>query len=51
VNIYRAHIEAFSQAIIDDTPPPVPGEDGLWNHRVVEACYESAKSGKSVALS
>lgn len=50
VNIYRAHIEAFSQALIDDTPPPVAGEDGLWNHRVVEACYESARSGKSVAL-
>ncbi len=50
VNIYQAHVEAFSQAIIDDTPPPIPGEDGLWNHRVVEACYKSAKSGKSVAL-
>ena len=49
-NIYQAHLEAFSQAIVDDTPPPVPGEDGLWNHRVIEACYESAKSAKSVVV-
>lgn len=50
VNIYRAHIEAFSQAISTDTPPPIPGEDGLWNHRVVEACYEAARTGRTVRL-
>lgn len=50
VNIYRAHIEAFSQAILDDSPPPVTGEDGLWSHKVIEACYESARTGKAVAV-
>jgi predicted dehydrogenase len=50
VNIYRAHIEAFSQAILDDASPPIPGEDGLWNHRVVEACYEAARAGCAVTL-
>jgi len=49
-NIYRAHIEAFSQAILEDTAPPIPGEDGLWNHRVIEACYESARLGRAVRL-
>jgi predicted dehydrogenase len=50
VNIYRAHVEAFSQAILDDAPPPIPGEDGLWNHRVVEACYEAARNGRTVRV-
>jgi len=49
-NIYRAHIEAFSHAILTDAPPPIPGEDGLWNHRVVEACYEAARTAATVAL-
>jgi predicted dehydrogenase len=50
VNIYRAHIEAFSRAVLADTPPPIPGEDGLWNHRVLEACYQAARTGQTVAL-
>ena len=50
VNIYRAHVEAFSEAVADDTPPPVPGEDGLWNHRVIEACYRSAQTGRAVLV-
>ena len=49
-NIYRAHIEAFSRAVLADTPPPIPGEDGLWNHRVLEACYQAARTGQTVAL-
>jgi len=49
VNIYRAHIETFSQAILEDAPPPISGEDGLWNHRVVEACYEAARTGAAVS--
>jgi len=50
VNIYRAQIEAFSQAVLDDTPPPINGAHGLWNQRVMAACYESALSGRTVTL-
>lgn len=50
VNMYRAHIEAFCAAIENDTEPPVTGEDGLWSHRVVEACYESARTGRTVKV-
>lgn len=49
-NIYQAHIEAFCDAIINDTEPPISGEDGLWNERVVKACYESARTGKVVEV-
>ena len=50
VNMYRAEVEAFSQAVIDDAPAPVSGEDGRWSQAVLAACYESAKSGARVTL-
>ncbi len=50
VNMYEAAIHGFCDAIENDTEPPVPAEDGLWSHRVIEACYESARTGKVVAV-
>ena len=50
VNIYQAHIQAFCDAIANDTPPPIPGEDGIWSHKVIEACYESARTGCAVTV-
>ena len=48
-NTYQAEIEAFSQAVIEGKPAPVPAEDGLWNHIVMKAVYESARTGTAVA--
>jgi predicted dehydrogenase len=50
VNMYRAEVEAFSRAVLENTPPPVSGEEGLWSQKVLEACYESARTGVRVAL-
>lgn len=50
VNMYEAAIQGFCDAIVNDTEPPVSAEDGLWSHRVIEACYESARTGKTVTL-
>jgi predicted dehydrogenase len=50
VNIYRAHIEAFSEAIMKDTQPPIPAEEGIWSHSVIDACYQSARTGKAVQV-
>lgn len=47
-NTYQSEIEAFSAAVLASQPVPVPAEDGLWNHAVMDACYKSAKSGKAV---
>ncbi len=46
VNMYEAAIEGFCEAIQGDTAPPVPGEDGLWSHQVMDALYESARTGE-----
>lgn len=48
VSTYKVEIETFSQAILDDMPAPIPGEDGLWNHVVIAAAYESARTGLPV---
>jgi len=50
VNTYRAEIEAFGQAVLEDRAPANDGELGLHSQRVLLACYESAKSGRAVAL-
>lgn len=49
-NMYQEEIEAFAEAIINDTDPPVDGEEGVWSQRVVEAVYQSAETGKLVRV-
>jgi len=50
VNMYEAAIDGFCDAIVNDTEPPVSGEDGLWSHKVIDACYESARAGEVVVV-
>jgi predicted dehydrogenase len=50
INTYKAEIEDFSQAIIEDREPLVGGEAGLRNQKIIEACYKSAKLGKVVEV-
>ena len=49
----RPHVAllgAFGEAVAGDGPNPISGEEGLAGLAVVEAAYESARSGHSVAL-
>jgi len=48
LNMYRAEVEAFSRAVLEDSAPPVGGELGLWSQKVLAACYESAATGQRV---
>ncbi len=50
INTYRAEIEDFTRAIRAGGRPAVPIEDGLWNLRVVEAAYRSARTGRTVRV-
>ncbi len=50
VNTYRAEIEEFGRAIIEDREPAISAELGLRSQKVLTACYESARLGKAVAL-
>ena len=50
VNTYQAEIEDFSRAIQKGVPPAVPIGDGIWNMKVVDAAYRSARTGRSVKV-
>lgn len=50
VNIYRAEIEEFSQAILEGREPSGSAELGLRSQRLLEACYRSAREGRSVEV-
>lgn len=40
-----ATLTAFLQAVNDDTPMPITGEDGFRAVEIAEACYRSARNG------
>lgn len=49
-NQFAAEMDAFARSILLDEPPPTPGEEGLQDHRLMEAIYRSAREGRSVEL-
>jgi len=50
VKMYAAEIDHFSECIIEDKEPEISGELGLWNMKIISACYESAKTKKVVKV-
>jgi predicted dehydrogenase len=48
VDMYRAEVEAFATAVTEDQEPPCDGQVGLHSQQLLDACYESAASGRSV---
>jgi predicted dehydrogenase len=50
VNTYRAEIEDFTRAIQRGIAPAVPIADGIWNMKVVDAAYQSARTGRTVKV-
>jgi predicted dehydrogenase len=48
--LYAREIDQFSEGVRWGTPPACGGEAGLWNARVIEACYESARTGRTVTV-
>lgn len=44
-------IEAFGRSIEEGDPVPIPGKEGLRGMEIVEAAYESARTGYIVQLS
>jgi predicted dehydrogenase len=50
VNPYRAEIEEFSQALLDNREPSNSAALGLQSQRVLDACYESARTGRVVGI-
>jgi len=47
---YTIEGDAFSQAILDDTPVPTPIDDAVANMRVIDAVFASTRTGAWVEL-
>jgi predicted dehydrogenase len=47
---FKRSIEAFMQAYLQEKPPPISGQDGLFAMRMESAVVESAKTGQTVCL-
>ncbi len=50
VNTYKAEIEEFSGALLDNRDPMVGPEVGLRSQKILTACYESARTGKAIDI-
>ncbi len=50
MNTYRAEIEEFSNAILENREPLNSFIHGLRSQQLIEACYKSARSGKIIQL-
>jgi predicted dehydrogenase len=50
VNTYEAEIEEFSLALLENREPANHFALGLRSQKVLEACYRSAKTGKTIEI-
>lgn len=50
INQQAAQMDEVARCIVEDKPMRVPGEEGLRDMRVVEAIYESIRTGQKIKL-
>ena len=51
VDQFAREMDHMALCVQRDLQPHTPGEEGLQDQRIVEAIYESARSGRTVKLS
>ncbi|AQR62779.1 glucose-fructose oxidoreductase [Brevundimonas sp. LM2] len=49
-NQFSAQLDHLSQCVMTDSQPIVAGEEGLRDMRIIEAIYQAAREGRTVAL-
>jgi predicted dehydrogenase len=49
-NQFAREIDHISHCVINNTTPHTPGEEGLRDQRIMEAIYESARTGAAVKI-
>lgn len=47
---YSDQVDAFALAIEKEAPFPIPGREGLINQRILDAAYESIRTGQRVQV-
>lgn len=49
-NQFAAELDHMAGCVLDGSEPFTPGEEGLQDHKLMEAIYESARTGQPVKL-
>ena len=49
-NQFALELDHFAQCVAEGRQPHTPGEEGIQDHVIMEAIYESARSGQPVYL-
>ncbi len=49
-DLFAAEMDDFARCILENTPSKVSGEEGLRDVRIMQAIYESVRTGRAVAL-
>ena len=49
-NQFGAEMDHFSDCVMNNKKPFTPGEEGLQDHIIMEAIYQSAKEGRPVKI-
>ncbi|MBO0358824.1 Gfo/Idh/MocA family oxidoreductase [Hymenobacter sp. BT186] len=49
-NQFAAEMDHFSECILENKQPHTPGEEGLQDHRIMDAIYQSARENRPVKL-
>jgi predicted dehydrogenase len=44
-DLYREEVERFAACILNNSDPPIPGEEGLKNQRVLDAAMQRVRVG------
>lgn len=47
---FALEMDHFAECILTNRQPHTPGEEGLQDHRVMEAIYEAARTGRTVKV-
>jgi predicted dehydrogenase len=50
IDQFAAEIDYFSDCVMNNTDPITPGEEGLRDIKIIEAMYQSARTGQTVSL-
>ncbi len=50
-NQFALEMDHFAECIMENKTPYTTGEEGLQDHRIMEAIYEAARTGKTIELS
>ncbi len=50
-DMYKAVFEKFADAILNEKPLPITGEEGLHSQKIIAAVYKSSETGRKISIS